>query len=305
MILDFSEIPPAKGGTIGSDTFEQFAAELLKLIGYEAVRDPSRGPDGGKDLIVEEVRKGISRNTRIRWLVSCKHFVHSGKAVGVTDESDISDRVNQHKCTGFLGVYSTLPSSALDERLNQQPFEFQLLTPEQIEKYLLDSPQGIQLAERFFPESVKRWSRANPKPAELYADSVDICCEYCNRNLLDEEANGIYVVLSQNDGEQSKITGVHFVCKGDCDRQLTPRVRKHGEVDGWDDIDDLKIPTVFLRKVFGIMNRMRAGEMWDDKAFEKFRLFLIAIAPYAMRHLTDKEKEQLQSLKILWDTGLF
>jgi hypothetical protein len=45
-------------------------------------------------LIVEEVCKGISRNTKIRWLVSCKHFIHSGKAVGVKDESDISDRVN-------------------------------------------------------------------------------------------------------------------------------------------------------------------------------------------------------------------
>ena len=74
MILDFSEIPLAKGGSVGSDTFEQFAAEFLKLIGYEDVRGPSRGADGGKDLIVEEVRRGISRNTKVRWLVSCKHF---------------------------------------------------------------------------------------------------------------------------------------------------------------------------------------------------------------------------------------
>jgi len=153
MILDFSEIPPAKPGSAGSDTFEQFAEELLKLMGYEVIRGPSRGPDGGKDLIVEEVRKGISRSTRVRWLVSCKHFIHGGKAVGVNDESDISDRVNQHKCAGFLGVYSTLPSTSLDERLQQQPFEYQLLSPEQIEKYLLDNPQGIKLAERFFPES--------------------------------------------------------------------------------------------------------------------------------------------------------
>lgn len=104
MVLDFSEIPPAKAGSAGSDTFEQFATELLKLIGYEEVRGPSRGRDGGKDLIVEQVRKGISKNTKVRWLASCKHFIHGGKAVGVSDESDISDRVNQHKCAGFLGV---------------------------------------------------------------------------------------------------------------------------------------------------------------------------------------------------------
>jgi hypothetical protein len=305
LVLDFSEIPPAKGGSADSDTFEQFAAELLKLIGYEEVRGPSRGADGGKDLIVEEVRKGISRNTKIRWLVSCKHFVHGGKAVGVSDESDISDRVNQHKCAGFLGVYSTLPSASLDERLQQQPFEFQLLTPEQIEKYLLDSPQGIKLAERFFPESMKRWSRENPRPAELFSEKIDIRCEQCRRNLLEEDAKGIYVILYRYDGDEKKITGVHFVCKGDCDRQLTPRVRKPGEVDGWDDIDDLKIPVVFLRKVFGIMNSLRSGEVWDDEAFRKFRRFLTEMARYTMRFLTESEKEKIRHLKVLWDTGLF
>jgi hypothetical protein len=194
VILDFSEIPPAKGGSADSDRFEQFAAELLKLIGYEVVRGPSRGPDGGKDLIVEEVRKGISRNTKIRWLVSCKHFIQSGKAVGVTDEPNISERLNQHKCAGFLGVYSTLPSTALEERLHQQPFESQLLTPEQVEKYILDDPQGIKLAERFFPESIKRWSRENPRPAELFSGEIDINCDHCGRNLLEESAKGIYII---------------------------------------------------------------------------------------------------------------
>jgi hypothetical protein len=305
LILDFSEIPSAKGGLSGSDTFEQFAAELLRLIGYEEVRGPSRGPDGGRDLIVEEVRKGISRNTKIRWLVSCKHFIHSGSAVGVNDETDISDRVNQHKCAGFLGVYSTLPTTSLDERLQQQPFESQLLTPEQIEKYLLDNPDGIKLAERFFPESMKRWSRENPQPAELFSDKIEIFCENCGRNLLDEGANGMYVFLTRYDGSQKKITGFHIVCKGDCDRQLILRVRKPGEVDGWDDIDDLKIPVVFLRKAFGVMNSLRGGASWDDEAFEKFRRFLIEMARYSMRALTEKEKEKVKHLKILWDTGLF
>jgi hypothetical protein len=305
LVLDFSEIPPAKSGSAGSDTFEQFTAELLKLIGFEEVRGPSRGPDGGKDLIVEEVRRGISRNTRIRWLVSCKHFIHSGKAVGVSDEPDISDRVNQHRCEGFLGVYSTVPSTALEERLQQQPFEFQLLTPEQIEKYILDNLQGIKLAERFFPKSIKHWSRENPRPAELFSDKIDICCECCGRNLLEEGANGIYVVLSRDDGDLQKITGVHFACKGDCDRQLTRRVRKPGEVDGWDDIDNLKIPVVFLRKVFGIINSLRAGESWEDEPFEKFRHFLTEMARYAMRPLTEREKEEIKHLKVLWDTGLF
>lgn len=305
MILDFSEIPPAKGGSVGADTFEQFSAELLRFIGYEEVRGPSRGPDGGKDLIVEEVRKGISRNTRIRWLVSCKHFIHSGKAVGVSDESDIADRVNQHKCAGFLGIYSTLPSTALEERLQQQPFESQILTPEQVEKYLLDSPEGIKIAERFFPRSIGSWSRENPKPAELFAEKIDVCCEYCGRNLLEEGANGIFVLLYKYNGDRKRVTGFHVVCKGDCDRQLTHRVRKPGEIDGWDDIDDLKIPVVYLRKMFSIMNSLRAGETWDDDVYAKLRRFLTEMARYTMRSLTQKERETVSHLKVLWDTGLF
>lgn len=163
-----------------------------------------------------------------------------------------------------------MPSTSLEERLQHQLFESQLITPEQIEKYILDNPQGIKLAERFFPESIKRRSRENPRPAELYSDKIDICCEYCGRDLLEEGAKGMYVVLSRYDGDQKKITGVYFVCKGDCDRQLTHRVRKAGEVDGWDDIDDLKIPVVFLRKVFGIMNSFRAGEAWMTKLSRSF-----------------------------------
>jgi Restriction endonuclease len=225
LVLDFSEIPTAKGGSAGSDAFEQFASELLKHIGHTEVRGPSRGPDGGRDLIVEEVRKGISRDSKIRWLVSCKHFVHGGRAVGVKDESDISDRVNQHGCSGFLGIYSTLPSTALEERLKQQSFEYQLLTPEQIEKYLLDSPEALKLAERFFPESMKNWSRENPKPAVLFRDTIEVRCENCGRDLLDGPKKGIYVVLYRYEEKQKIISGVHFVSKGNCDRQLIPSVR--------------------------------------------------------------------------------
>jgi hypothetical protein len=305
MVLDFREIPIAKGGSADADTFEQFGSELLRLIGYTNVRGPNRGPDGGKDLIAEEIRKGISKDTKVCWLVSCKHFIHSGKAVGVKDESDISDRVNQHGCSGFLGIYTILPSAALEDRLRQQSFEYQLLTPEQIEKFLLDTPEGIKLAERYFPESMKNWARENPRPADLFADNIEVCCEYCGRNLLDGPKKGIYVMLSRYQEDRKIISGVHFVCKVECDRRLTPLLRQPSEVDGWDDIDDLKIPTVFLRKIFGVMNSLRGGDVWADEAFLKFRRFLTGMAIYPMRSLTERERETVRGLRILWDTGLF
>jgi hypothetical protein len=190
--------------------------------------------------------------------------------------------------------------------LQQQPIEFQLLTPEQIEKYILDSLEGIKLAERFFPQSIKRWSKENPKPAELFSDKIEIRCECCRRNLLEEGANGIYVIFSiYQENDQKKFTRVHFVCKGDCDRQLTDHLRSAGEVDGWDDINDLKIPVVFLRKIFGVINSLQAGETWDEEALKKFLHFLVEMARYSMRSLTERENEKLKHLAVLWDAGFF
>lgn len=61
-----------------------------------------RGADLGKDLVVEEARFGVLGESVVRWLVSCKHFAHSGRAVSPDDERNIRERVEAHKCHGFL-----------------------------------------------------------------------------------------------------------------------------------------------------------------------------------------------------------
>src|ERR1019366_6122060 len=111
-VLDFSEIPEAHLASGKQDSFELFAADVLSYIGYEIVRRPGRGADLGKDLLVLETRTGIGGETRIPWLVSCKHKAHSGKAVGLDDELNITERVEGHACGGFIAFYSTLPSSS-------------------------------------------------------------------------------------------------------------------------------------------------------------------------------------------------
>jgi len=60
MILDFKEIPEANRGTGLQDTFELFTRDFLSFLGYRIVQDPDRGADGKKDLIVDEVIKGIT-----------------------------------------------------------------------------------------------------------------------------------------------------------------------------------------------------------------------------------------------------
>lgn len=93
------------------DDWEFFSLDFLNSLGYMIVRYPSRGPDGGRDGLVS-----INGKT---YLVSCKHYAESGKAVGVNDEHSILDRMVQHGATGFVGVYSTMLSTGLDERFQQ------------------------------------------------------------------------------------------------------------------------------------------------------------------------------------------
>ena len=85
MMRDFKEIPEANKGTGLQDTFELFTRDFLSFLGYRIVQDPDRGADGKKDLIVEEIIAGITREYTIRWLVSCKHFAHSGNSVKDSD----------------------------------------------------------------------------------------------------------------------------------------------------------------------------------------------------------------------------
>jgi len=92
------------------DEWEWFAADFLNDIGYNLLSSPSRGPDAGRDFVVS--RQGV------QYLVSCKHFLPSGRTVGVSDEESILDRMIQHSAEGFIGFYSTFLSTALQTRID-------------------------------------------------------------------------------------------------------------------------------------------------------------------------------------------
>ncbi|MCC6724058.1 MAG: restriction endonuclease [Saprospiraceae bacterium] len=120
-IIDFREIPQANTGNGDQDTFELFARDFLEAMGFIIIQQPFRGADGKKDLIVDELRIGNEGKTVIRWLVSAKHNAHSSKARAVNDadEPDILDRVVSNHCHGFMGIYSTLPSTTLHNKLEK------------------------------------------------------------------------------------------------------------------------------------------------------------------------------------------
>jgi len=170
-ILNFEEIPQANNANGKQDEFELFARDFFAYLGYRIISEPDRGQDGGKDIIIQEIRKGIGGETNLLWLVSCKHFSHSragkGTSVGVEHETNISDRVRAFKCQGFIGFYSTVVSSGLNDRLENLVDEFKIYHRGNIEEVLLRDQEGMKIARRYFPESMKVWDESN-NSAENY-----------------------------------------------------------------------------------------------------------------------------------------
>lgn len=167
-VLDFKEIPKANFADGLQDTFEFFARECLTLMGYKVISHPDRGADGGKDLVIEDHRHGVGGTTIVRWLVSCKHNAHSGSSVTPTVEQNIIDRLSSHNCSSFMGFYSTIPSSGLSKYLDgfktYNNIECFIYDRELIERFLLASDYGQELARRFFPISFGKWERETSKP---------------------------------------------------------------------------------------------------------------------------------------------
>ena len=290
-ILNFKEIPlPTSGAS--RDQFELFAREFLDFVGFQVVVGPDRGPDAGRDLIVEEIRTGIAGETRVRWLVSCKHKAHSGASVTPDDESDIHDRVRTHDCKGFLGIYSTLPSSGLAAKLNASglPFEVQVYDHEKIEKQLLSS-KGALLAQRFFPSSWLRWKKEHPTPAKIFREEPELLCAYCKRSLLTPKPHGIVVswtTLRDSEPTRKKHTErVYWCCKGKCDLVLKRKYYREGIIDRWEDISDLIIPIVYIRWVMVMLNELHGGDTYSKEALNNSKELLLNLFPLVSRDMTD------------------
>lgn len=300
--LDFTEIAAATAG-LGRDKFELFARDVLKFLGYEVLEGPDRGADGGRDLIVEERRTGVGGETRVRWLVSCKHKAHSGASVNPGDELDIQDRLNAHQCDGFLGFYSTVPSTGLSGKLSgaRGKFEHQIFDPENIEHVVLGSVEGVRLAKRYFPKSMVAWQASSRKPAKIFSEPMELRCDHCEKNLLEPEPHGIISFWHPYADDDlfcsDRTEQIYFSCKGNCDRSLRDVFRPQKMVDGWRDISDLAIPTIYLQCVMSILNKLHGKHQYSAQAFEKMKDLLVGLFPLICRHLSEDDVEKISTLQ--------
>lgn len=186
-MIDFKEIPsnPKDGDP---DTFEKFCSNFLKAVGYEVMDIPSRGADGGIDLKVRDLRRKPDGSFRTKeiWLVSCKHYAHSGNNVGLPDEPSITDRIIQHGCTGFMGFYSTGPTTSLITRLKGIKFPFIIYYDREIENEIVGFYSRENLFMRYFPDSYQKWKSISNlyEPVKLFESLIDSKYSYVKSFLI-------------------------------------------------------------------------------------------------------------------------
>lgn len=300
-LLNFTEIPDAGDASGGSqDTFELFARDFLSFLGYKITSGPDRGLDGGRDLIVTETRTGIGGQTTIRWLVSCKHMAHSGRSVRLQDETDIADRVQTHKCKGFVGFYSTIPSSSLTKKLEglHRKFECQIFDREKIEERLLGSAQGFRLAERYFKNSLTEAQH----PATVFDASPQLLCRCCEKNLLPPAQDAMIVSwekINSKTMQTMSVVDVYVCCKGACDWSLRHQYLGRDLKDGWEDICDIAIPSVYFNWVFRFWRDLHQRIKYTPKAFKGLTDLMVALYPYVSRKPTLAEAGKLERLRML------
>jgi len=301
-MIDFHEIPE------NGEVWEQFAEEFLSSAGLSTESPPDRGADGGKEILMIERVSGPMHTETFRWLVSCKHTAHSGVAISeITHERNILERVKTFRADGFLGFYSMLPTAGLNTRLralrdNGELAAYKIFNGALIESEVLTLGRSW-LVRRYFPALYK-----TIRPLHMLLDEyVELRCDHCDKDLLEalytgDQRSVIAQITEKTDQGKSRVVGVYFACKGECDKILSDRAfEEHGATTKWKDISDIAMPNEFLRWILAFVNQLRDGLVFSDDAFDRAKELIMAISQKVFREITEVERARLRDLlKICW-----
>ncbi len=176
------------------EQWEFFAQDFFGWLEYRLISGVSRGPDGGKDLII------LDKNNR-RCLVSCKHYLNSGQAVGLSDEDQLVERLAQHNCQVYIGFYSTSISASLQSRFEQiainPMFSYQFNIYDYSTICSLVGQMPINILQKYGPPTLVGF--VPHVPAEVYQP---LPCMNCKVDILTDKMipySLVTMVLDAND----------------------------------------------------------------------------------------------------------
>ena len=298
-MIDFSEI--ADG-----EAWEAFCRDYLSAMGLVVSIPPGRGPDDGRDLLVKEQLKAKLTSRPYTWLVSCKHYAVSGRAIGTELETNITDRMSQHSADGFIGFYSTQASAALIERLKDLRdkrifFEFTVFDGSRIERGFHDV--GLSgVLQQHLPSAHTALRPIHP----LLGEYKPLKCEACGKDLLrssvSEPFKGIILFVRSRTGCVEQLV---FACKGACDRKISAGLRAADLLTGWDDISDYCNPLLFMRRITGIHHQMRdKPDEFSNTAHEQMIQFYLVVSQRTLRQTSSEDRHHFLSVHSLDELGL-
>lgn len=193
---------------MNAEEWEKFSVHVLVHNGFKILTLPAYGPDGGKDYLAEQ--------NNIIYLVSCKHYITSGKHVGIKEENSILDRLMQHNAKGFIGFYSTEITQSLYDKFlafftnNNIPFLF--FTPEIITASVQGMDSRILQSFGLYPN--KYYTNVSQ---EHY---LPLPCMHCGKDILtDENIPFSYAGLIKNNKQEADFI---FGCKNCFSSNLLP-----------------------------------------------------------------------------------
>lgn len=304
--VDFNEIPEANTGSGDQDRFESFARDFLEAIGFKILEGPGRGADRGRDLLVAERVAGEVSDHERKWVVSAKHRAHSKRAVAEADEPDPIGRVHKFTADGFLGFYSTLPSSGLDDvfaRMTGQ-VAVHVFDAGRIEGALLSRPTLQHVFQQYFPDSYRRW-QASRGPVPLLGEVSPLNCMNCGTDLLTSNS-AVIVYVEQRDDDKIHVRDIYWACKGVCDRELKA-LTPDRTATTWIELADLRIPIMFMKHICAWANNAQRGVYtFSDEAHSRRLDYLLALSQAVVRETSADQQRRIETLQELppWAGGL-
>ncbi|WP_430233898.1 hypothetical protein [Nitrosomonas communis] len=151
-------------------------------------------------------------------------------------------------------------------------------------------------------QTLVKWKTENPQPAKIFSNKPSLKCKVCEKELLYQEDKGVITlwhrIRHDYNKEPQKFEHVFWTCRGRCDDVLSQHIRSQTTnlIDGWEDISDVMMPTIFIKWVMSIMNEKRDGVIYSDEAFNSLKEFLLQVFLYISRHLTTNEDKRVKSL---------
>lgn len=214
------------------EEWENFAVEVLRHVGMQILTSPSFGIDGGKDFMVGCDGK--------RYIVSCKHYICSGKHVGQDDEINISDRLLQFDANGFVGFYSTGITSGLQNRLNaicqNGSYKYCIFEPYKIIEIMQSMDTRILQSYGLYPH--KYYINVNKE------EYRPLKCMECGKDILEENSipSSLAGIAELTNGKYDYVYGckscflnISLFCNTHLELEQALHVRM---LQGWEDLVD-------------------------------------------------------------------